>query len=60
MLIVQWYIKVWILELLNHQKMQENLIPHHLIDIISPEQDFDLGLFLEETEKAIKTIREKK
>ena len=33
--------------------------PHHLIDIISPEQDFDLGLFLEETDRAVKTIREK-
>ena len=33
--------------------------PHHLIDIISPEQDFDLGLFLEETDRAVKAIREK-
>ena len=31
--------------------------PHHLIDIISPEQDFDLGLFLEETNKAVKAIK---
>ncbi len=33
--------------------------PHHLIDIRTPEQDFDLGLFLEETAKALKKIREK-
>ena len=32
---------------------------HHLIDILSPEQDFDLGFFLEETAKALKNIREK-
>tara|TARA_B100000965_G_scaffold56906_1_gene43237 strand:+ start:10 stop:960 length:951 start_codon:yes stop_codon:yes gene_type:complete len=33
--------------------------PHYLIDILSPEQDFDLGLFLDETAKALKKIREK-
>ena len=32
---------------------------HHLIDILSPEQDFDLGFFLEETAKALKNIRAK-
>ena len=32
---------------------------HHLIDILSPEQYFDLGLFLEETAKALKNIRAK-
>ena len=34
-------------------------VPHHLVDIISPEQSFDLGLFLNEAEKAIKTIRKR-
>ena len=33
--------------------------PHHLIDVISPEQGFDLGLFLKKTEEAVKSIREK-
>ena len=32
---------------------------HYLIDILSPEQDFDLGFFLEETAKALKNIRAK-
>jgi len=32
---------------------------HHLIDILSPEQDFNLGFFLEETAKALKNIRAK-
>ena len=32
---------------------------HQLIDILSPEQDFDLGFFLEETAKALKNIRAK-
>tara|TARA_A100001035_G_scaffold91111_1_gene71192 strand:+ start:295 stop:1242 length:948 start_codon:yes stop_codon:yes gene_type:complete len=34
-------------------------VPHHLVDIISPEQSFDLGLFLNEAEKAIEAIRKK-
>ena len=33
--------------------------PHHLIDIISPEQDFDLGLFLEETDRAVKLLEKR-
>ena len=32
---------------------------HHLIDVLSPEQDFNLGFFLEETAKALKNIRAK-
>jgi len=34
-------------------------VPHHLVDIISPEQSFDLGLFLNEAEKAVEAIRKK-
>ena len=29
-------------------------IPHHLIDIVSPDRNFDLGLFLQETHIATK------
>ena len=34
-------------------------VPHHLVDIISPEQSFDIGLFLNEAEKAVEAIRKK-
>ena len=40
-------------------KSLRDSFPHHLIDICSPKQKFDLGLFLKNAEKAIKSIRRK-
>ena len=37
-------------------KFERKGTPHHLIDIISPDRNFDLGLFLQETHRAIEEI----
>ena len=37
-------------------KFERKGIPHHLIDIVSPDRKFDLGLFLKETHKVTKEI----
>ena len=37
-------------------KFERKGIPHHLIDIVSPDRNFDLGLFLQETHRATKEI----
>ena len=38
---------------------QRSLVPHHLIDIVDPNDDFNLGLFLDRARRTINDIFER-
>jgi len=36
---------------------ERNRIPHHLVDIVAPDEDYTLGIFIRDAENAIRTIQ---